>query len=148
MPTISSPWLLPDGRHFLYARGASGAIEGGIYAGSLDDNPEKQSSRLPLRAEYPNAPVYVPSGSDSSSGYLLFAREGSLMAAPFNVRRMQVTGAAARVANGIIPGYYSAPATGLLARTNQAGNAAEADDSRLLQYFQPRNLRAAGRLRR
>src|SRR5580658_1214606 len=98
MPTISSPWLLPDGRHFLYARGSSGAIEGGIYAGSLDDNPEKQSSRPLLRAEYPNAPVYVPSTSDSGSGYVLFTREGSLVAVPFNARRLQVTGDAVRVA--------------------------------------------------
>jgi len=128
--TDLNPWFLPDGRHFLYARGASGAIEGGVYAGSLDDKPEKQSSRLLLSAEYPNAPVYVPSGSDSGSGYLLFAREGSLVAGPFNARRLQATGAAVRVADGIVPGYYSASNKGILALTDQVGGS----DNRLLWF--------------
>lgn len=60
----------------------------------------------------------MPSASDPGSGYLLFTREGSLVAAPFNARRPQVTGDAVRVANGI--GYYSASGNGMLALTDQA----------------------------
>ena len=113
--TDINPFFLPDGRHFLYSRGASGATEAGIYIGSLDDKPEQQSSRALLRAEYPNAPVYAPPASGAGRGYLLFAREGSLMAAPFDGRKMQLTGGEVLIAKGFVPGSWSASSTGLLA---------------------------------
>src|SRR5262249_9882678 len=37
----------------------------------------------------------------ASSGHLLYARDGNLMAAPFDVKRMEVTGAAVRVVEGV-----------------------------------------------
>ncbi|HSS45480.1 MAG TPA: protein kinase, partial [Thermoanaerobaculia bacterium] len=70
------PFFLPDGRHFLYfAMGAfygPKAVSNGIYVGSLDS----QERRLLLRAD--SNVAYAP------PGYLLFLRERTLMAQPFN----------------------------------------------------------------
>ncbi len=74
------PYFLPDGRHFLYfAR--SGSVEwNGIYLGSLEGGEQK----LVLRGDS-NA-IYAP------PGYLLFVRDRTLMAQPFDARRLQLTG--------------------------------------------------------
>lgn len=81
------PVFLPDGRHFLYVldRGAP-AAGNDVYVGSLDG----------LR------PTRVVEGTVGSVGYgadhLLFVRDGSLMAQPFSLDRVQTTGAAVTVA--------------------------------------------------
>jgi Tol biopolymer transport system component/predicted Ser/Thr protein kinase len=115
------PSFLPDGRHFVYERGSSGNEKGGIYLGSLDAKPEMQDSK---RLASSLAPRYAPS-PDPGFGYVLFGREGSLMALPFDARRLEPAGAAVPVAEGLLftgSLSYSASATGVLAfRTGPPG---------------------------
>jgi hypothetical protein len=90
--THSWPWFLPDGRHFLYRSGtSSGASEkesNGIYLGSL----ESLQEQLILRTD--TNPVYA-------SGYLLFVRDGTLMAQGFDENNLQLTGDAVPVAEHV-----------------------------------------------
>ena len=74
------PVLLPDGEHFLYAAlpGKNGKFD--IYAGSLKDD-----SRV-LIGPMDGAPVYA------DPGWLLYARQGALVAVPFNPMALEITG--------------------------------------------------------
>lgn len=79
------PHMLPDGRHFLYtAKHWAGLAETGaqgIYLGSIDD-PSLARQLLP---ELSSA-VY------SDPGYIIFARNSQLMAAPFDLGSLRSTG--------------------------------------------------------
>ncbi len=92
------PSFLPDGRHFVYLRASTDEGKSALYLGSVDAKPEQQSSTplLPSNSQ----PVYTPS-ADPSAGYLLFVREGSLLAQPFDNRRMQPKGQPATVVEDI-----------------------------------------------
>ena len=83
------PYFLPDGKHFLFFAAGAKAENDAIYVGSLDSKERK----LLLNANS-NA-VYV------SPGYVLFNREGSLMAQPFDPDRMQLTGEPVPIAEGL-----------------------------------------------
>jgi hypothetical protein len=80
-----SPSMLPDGKHFLFTSrdwaGLAEAGDQGIYVGSID-NPSDTHQILP---ELSTAVYAAP-------GYVVFARDGQLMAAPFNVTTLRTTG--------------------------------------------------------
>jgi hypothetical protein len=57
------PAFLPDGRHFIYYRGAVGE-NSGIYFGSLDSKPEQQSTKRLVAAT--SAAVYAPYASSAN----------------------------------------------------------------------------------
>src|SRR5215813_3139485 len=83
------PYFLPDGHHFLYRIGGlagptSQNENNGIYLGSLDSNEQK----LILRTE----------SAAYASGYLLFGREGTLMAQAFDDGTFQLKGDAFPIA--------------------------------------------------
>jgi eukaryotic-like serine/threonine-protein kinase len=82
------PCFLPDGRHFLYTKVSGQKEVQGIYLASLDGAVNER-----LLGDDPNA-VYAASGRASGidGGYLLFGREGALMAQPFDTARRQLTG--------------------------------------------------------
>jgi serine/threonine protein kinase/Tol biopolymer transport system component len=86
------PYFLPDGRHFIYRAGRSGGYtrdEGnGIYVGSLDSS----ESKLILPAD--TYAVYA-------SAHLLFWRDGALMAQPFDVQSLQLSGDAVPIAEQV-----------------------------------------------
>jgi len=109
------PSFLPDGRHFLYLRGSSMPENSGVYVGSLNTKPEEQDSRRLLATT--SAPVYVPS-ADSDSGRVLFLRQGTLMAQPFDARRLALSGEAVPVAEKVGSfldyGFFSASSNGVL----------------------------------
>ncbi len=92
------PSFLPDGRHFVYTRVSADREKSAIYLGSVDAKPEQQSSKFLVASKW-NA-VYAPS-ADSSTGYLLFMREGTLMAQPFDNRRLELKGQATPVAEQV-----------------------------------------------
>jgi hypothetical protein len=98
------PWFLPDGRHFLYLHMAT-PDDTGIYLGSLDDAPERQSKQR-LLASTLNV-QYVPSFS-SGRGYILFYRDGAVLAQPFDESRLALAGEALPVVQGV--GTYAASA--------------------------------------
>jgi eukaryotic-like serine/threonine-protein kinase len=107
------PSFLPDGRHFVYMRASVDAGKSAFYLGSVDARPEEQSSKPLVTSN--SGPAYAPS-DDPSAGYLLFVREGTLMAQPFDSRRLELKGRAAPVAEEIEGGYgaFSASANGTL----------------------------------
>jgi Tol biopolymer transport system component len=117
------PVFLPDGQHFLYLR--RGKPEStGIYVGSLEAMPEKQASRRILAAQY--AAEFVP--ARNGSGEILSLREGTLVAQPFNLRRLELTGEAVPVAEQVASyrsvGQFSSSQTGVL--VYRSGNNADA----------------------
>ena len=74
------PSFLPDGEHFLFTVTSTRAESRGVFLGSLAS---KQVSRL--LADDSNA-QYSP------AGYLLFNRNTTLMAQPFDAKRLRLTG--------------------------------------------------------
>ncbi len=82
------PWFLPDGRHFLYATNQAGDMP--VQVGSLDEPAE--SGKVVAQAHSPA--VYA-------QGHLLFLRENTLMAQPFDAVRLETTGEAMPVAEGV-----------------------------------------------
>jgi len=111
------PSFLPDGRHFVYTRFSTDRKKSAIYAGSVDAEPEQQSS-APLIASSWQA-VYAPS-ADPGTGYLLFMRDGAIMAQLFDNRRMELKGQAVPVAermgdNGTVGWATFSASAGVLA---------------------------------
>jgi len=77
------PYFLPDGNHFLYfARASFGGVEreeDELAVGSLDGKTEKRLIPAKGNVEFAN-------------GYLLYLRENTLMAQPFDDKKLEVTG--------------------------------------------------------
>ena len=101
------PHFLPDSHHFLYFVRSSQRENQGIYVGSFDS----KDKRLLVSAS--GSAAYVP------PGYLLFVRDGTLMAERFDANRLQITGDSFSVADQV--GYtlnmgsdFSASDTGVL----------------------------------
>ena len=84
----SWPTFLPDGTHFLYAvqwTTPDDRARSGLYAGSLDSDRDALVS------------PEIVGNVTLSSGHLLFVRRGRVMAQPFDLARLRVTGAASPV---------------------------------------------------
>jgi len=113
--THAFPSFLPDGRHFIYLRRSSTPENTGVYVGSLDAKPEEQLSK-PL-VETQSGSVYVPS-VDADSGQLLIVRDGTLLAQPFDARRLELAGDAVTLAEGLGTffnfAFFSASTNGVL----------------------------------
>jgi eukaryotic-like serine/threonine-protein kinase len=92
------PSFLPDGRHFVHIRDSADPEKSGIYLGSVDAKPEQQSSKFLVASNW--GPVYAPS-ADPSTGYLLFMLKGTLMAQPFDNRRLELKGQTTPVAEQV-----------------------------------------------
>ncbi len=105
------PRFLPDGKHFLYlARSQVGYEEGhAVVAASLDGDDELTIARSPAAAEY-------------ASGHLLFLRERTLMAQPFNPDALELSGEPFPIADTVVlistgtaQAVFSSSQTGVLA---------------------------------
>ncbi|MGI9069589.1 MAG: protein kinase domain-containing protein [Pyrinomonadaceae bacterium] len=81
---FGNPFFLPDGLHFFYSKWSGQKEARGVYLASLDGALNQW-----LLPDDSNA-VYA--ASDKGEGYLLFGREGALMAQPFDAARRQLTG--------------------------------------------------------
>ncbi len=92
------PSFLPDGRHFVYIRASTDPERSAIYLGSVDAKPERQSSKPLVFSHY--SPWYAPS-ADPNAGFLLFIRDGTLMAQRFDNRRLELTGQATAIAGQV-----------------------------------------------
>ena len=83
------PYFLPDGRHFLFwARSSGGTQEHILYVGSLGT----LDAKMLMKSE--SMAIYVPD-------YLLSMRGQTLMAQPFNVRRLETTSAPVPIAERV-----------------------------------------------
>ena len=104
--STSVPQFLPDGRHFLFHT-VNPDETGAVYLGSLDST---SATRLMT------IPNVSPAGGNSSAayalGYLLFTRERTLLAQPFDTGRLQLGGEPLPVAENV--GQFSASEAGVL----------------------------------
>jgi serine/threonine protein kinase len=102
------PWFLPDGRHFLYLAVSSGERRA-IRVASIDSG--GSDSKVLLE---------VQSNAAYAQGYLLFLRDSTLMAQPFDAKRLVLTGDAAPVVESVqraafgFGGFFSASENGFL----------------------------------
>ena len=110
------PFFLPDGRHFLFWAVGAASSDSSIDVASLDSK-----ERVPVLKAASNL-AYVP------SGHLLFHRNGTLMAQPFDAKHFSVSGEPVRVADGLAVNQaisladFAVSNTGVLAyRTGTAG---------------------------
>ena len=113
----SDPVFLSDGRHFLYqeSRFGSGGEAAGIYVGSLDTQ------------EKPKKLLAISSNAIASRGYLLFVRERTLLAQPFDEASLQLSGTPTVIGNDLEVGslpvsssFSVSPAGALVYRTGAA----------------------------
>ena len=83
------PVFLPDGKHFLYLAGNFTGQKGAnaIFVGSLDSNEKRFVVEATSNAAY------------AAPGYLLFYKDRTLLAQPFDLKRLALTGEA----NVILP---------------------------------------------
>jgi serine/threonine protein kinase len=111
-----TPSFLPDGHHFLYTALNQDLEKNAIYIADLNSADESRGRRL-LTVASSNA-VYV------APGYLLFARDGTLMAQPFDAGKGQITGEAVHIAEqidmyaGSSQAEFSVSQTGILVYTS------------------------------
>jgi serine/threonine protein kinase/Tol biopolymer transport system component len=86
----TQPQFLPDGRHFLYKAWSDKPENMAIYIGSLDSRMKTRIMGNEKRV------LYAP------PGFMLFLREQTLMAQPFDVDRLQFTGEARPIVEGVM----------------------------------------------
>jgi DNA-binding winged helix-turn-helix (wHTH) protein/Tol biopolymer transport system component len=124
---LHEPFFLPDGRRFLYLAISGGRKDAaGIFVGALDGTVRQ---RL---LEHDSNALFV-AGDDAQKperGYLLFGREGGLMAQAFDADALRLSGEATPIATrvGTVPGNlsyrrrnFTASGTGLLIYDPQTG---------------------------
>jgi serine/threonine protein kinase/Tol biopolymer transport system component len=85
-----APVFLPDGKHFLFAVFSPVPQSAGIYVGSLDS----KEKALVLNIVPSNVAYAAP-------GYLLFTRQGTLMAQPFDAAKLALSGEAVPIAESL-----------------------------------------------
>src|SRR5262249_31021772 len=100
------PWFLPDGRHFLYLAITSEAA-GDFVIGAL--NPSNDQSRGELRVgSLDDKNEKTLFGTDSRTLYadnhVLFVKDSTLMAQPFNTASLSLTGSLFPVAEKVLSG--------------------------------------------
>jgi eukaryotic-like serine/threonine-protein kinase len=132
------PRFLPDGRHYVYLVTGADARDRASYVGDLNSKDRRPLPGIAAEANY------------SSSGHLIFIRDGALMAQPFNLKRLELTGPAFPVADPFAPAAalsypFSVSMTGALTfRTNATGGSLGAGGGggpTLLTWFDKRGLR-------
>ena len=113
------PSLLPDGRHMVVYTGYQS--NNGVFLTSFDARPGSEKFLL----DAPVGAIFAAS-PDCTSGYLLFLRDSTLLAQPFDVANLALAGTAVPVAEGVgtylAHGYFSIANNGVLAyRTGSSG---------------------------
>jgi Tol biopolymer transport system component len=98
---VVAPGFLPDGRHFLYTRRRRAGTTSAVYVGTIDTPPEQQSPTLLVNSFW--GAHYAPSAT-AGWGHLLFLREDTLMAQPFDTRSLKLSGRAIPVAERLDDG--------------------------------------------
>ncbi len=82
------PWFLPDGKHFLFLVRMSSSNDSEIRLGSLESLETRKLTNAQSNAEY-------------AEGYMLFMKDGSLMAQTFDTDRLELEGGAFPVAESV-----------------------------------------------
>jgi Tol biopolymer transport system component len=117
------PWFLPDGRHFLYmVRVMEDPEKSGVFVGDLESPPGKQVRKQVVAGD---TPAFYVAPTGRFPGYLLFLRDQTLMAQPFDAGKLATTGEAVPVAEkvdhtGNNQAMVAVSQTGVLAYTSGA----------------------------
>jgi Tol biopolymer transport system component len=112
------PWFLPDGRHFLYTARSGDVQKARIYADRTDAKPGVKARKEIVAAD---------SNAVYAAGYLLFVRERTLMAQPFDTSKLETTGEAVPIAEQVDYfsqqglGHFSVSTNGTLVLSSGAG---------------------------
>jgi serine/threonine protein kinase len=107
------PWLLPDGRHFLYYSAETHQVRVALRDGTSD-----------------NIVTDATSNATYAGGQLLFLRDETLIAQPFDLSRFTLTGSPVAVARGVATllgeprGLFSASDAGTLIYQDAVGGSA------------------------
>jgi Tol biopolymer transport system component len=121
------PQFLPDGRHFLFTARSDVKDNNTIFVGSLDSR-----DVTPVAAAQSQGMYVEP-------GYVLFARDGTLMAQRFDARTFRVSGDAFAVASRINHTTQSSNASfGVSADGSTLTYLSQVDRSRTLTWFDRR----------
>ena len=118
------PQFLPDGRRFLYLRISPDPDKMGVYVGSIDAGPDAQSHNRVLAT---NRQAYYAARAGGGLGHLIFLRDGTLMAQPFDPDRLTLNGEAVSIAEGVESyasqsyGMFSVSDSGTLAYRSGVG---------------------------
>jgi serine/threonine protein kinase/Tol biopolymer transport system component len=119
------PEFLPDGRHFLFVIQSPKPEASGLYVGALGG-----SAPVRILTDDSNA-AYAPPSVPGGSGLVLFRRQGTLMAEPFDPNHLRMSGEMFPVAEqvsetgNIGSGAFSVTATGVLAFRGEGGASRE-----------------------
>ncbi len=128
-----TPIFLPDGRHFLFYKASSDLSKRGTYLSSLDGG--EPNLLLPLD----NTIVGVTANQVSSNdGYVVFVRQGGLLAQSFDFNRNKLLGEPVRLAQQvkIIPrGFGSSTDVQASVSANGVLALIEGETSRQLTWF-------------
>jgi Tol biopolymer transport system component len=92
------PQLLPDGKHFLYERVSSDTSKAGVYIGSIDVQPNQQSMQRLLASD---RQAYYAPALGGGTGHLIFLRQSTLMAQPFDPDKLTLSGEPVDIADGV-----------------------------------------------
>ena len=84
-----APYFLPDGRHYLYLAWSPQQANRAIYMGTLDSKDAVRLFASQSKVAY------------ASEGYLLFHREGTLFAQPFDVKKVAFSGEPVRISDQV-----------------------------------------------
>jgi len=101
------PRFLPDGRHVLYLARGVNAAESAVMIASLDGGEDRELMRNVVQAEY-------------ATGQLFFVRDQTLMAQPFDAKKLEFAGEAKPIAEQALTipaaafGVYSVSLAGIL----------------------------------
>ena len=115
------PQFLPDGKRLLYFIVSGDPNLQGIYATSLDNPKERVKILATERKAY-----YVPSSRAGRTGFLVWMRDRTLLAQPFDAERLRLEGDATPVAEDVAYGlpvraaFWTSDAGLLVYRTGEA----------------------------
>jgi Tol biopolymer transport system component len=118
------PVILPDGRHFLFMRGAPVGMRS-IFVGDLQSAPDAQSTTPLLKTDYG---VALAQRSTDDPLLLLFLRDETLLAQEFDMGALALKGEPVTVmeqvsaVNAAAFGHFSASRTGVLVYRPVSGN--------------------------
>jgi DNA-binding winged helix-turn-helix (wHTH) protein/Tol biopolymer transport system component len=102
--SLRTPQFLPDGRHFLYAVGSPNLEKTGTYVGALDSG-----EKVRVFGASESSVTFVP------PAYLVFVRDRALMAQPFDLSTLALSGDARTVSGKVSANpVISASGAGLL----------------------------------
>ena len=87
--SVGWPEFLPDGRHFLFMSGPAGGDNQALMVGELGSTERKELFKTTSKVAY------------AAAGYLLYVREQTLVAQPFDAAKLAITGEPVPVGEGL-----------------------------------------------